>query len=78
LPVETLWRTDFEKKCAEFPYGKHDDQVDSLSQFLDLARGCKDKGKVFDRIVSVLDTLNRANSNNSNLTKNDIKEMYRR
>jgi predicted phage terminase large subunit-like protein len=34
LPLEAPWLDDFVKELLEFPDGKHDDQVDSLSQFL--------------------------------------------
>jgi predicted phage terminase large subunit-like protein len=35
LPREAPWLDDFRKECLAFPNGKHDDQVDSLAQFLD-------------------------------------------
>lgn len=38
VPKEAGWLADFEKECAAFPEGKHDDQVDSLSQFLTYMR----------------------------------------
>ena len=34
LPESALWLPDFETEITQFPYGRHDDQVDSLSQFL--------------------------------------------
>lgn len=34
IPDRAVWLTDFETQMAEFPYGKHDDIVDSVSQFL--------------------------------------------
>jgi predicted phage terminase large subunit-like protein len=34
LPVEADWLADFVTEILQFPYGRHDDQVDSLSQFL--------------------------------------------
>jgi predicted phage terminase large subunit-like protein len=34
LPEETDWLPDFKHEVAAFPKGKHDDQVDSMSQFL--------------------------------------------
>ncbi len=42
LPKEAPWLSTFEKEIAAFPNGKHDDQVDSLTQFLralDFGRG---------------------------------------
>jgi predicted phage terminase large subunit-like protein len=38
LPSEAHWLGDFEHECAMFPKGRHDDQVDSMSQALDHAR----------------------------------------
>ena len=34
LPVRAPWLADFEAEVLAFPSGKHDDQVDSMSQFL--------------------------------------------
>jgi predicted phage terminase large subunit-like protein len=34
LPDDTPWLEDFEDEIMAFPRGKHDDQVDSMSQFL--------------------------------------------
>lgn len=34
LPKHAPWLETFEKELIAFPNGKHDDQVDSLSQFL--------------------------------------------
>ena len=34
LPAEAHWLADFVTELLQFPYGRHDDQVDSLSQFL--------------------------------------------
>ena len=34
LPWEAEWRADFLNEILAFPAGRHDDQVDSLSQFL--------------------------------------------
>jgi len=38
LPKEAFWLADFLEECAAFPEGDVDDQVDSLSQFLNWAR----------------------------------------
>jgi predicted phage terminase large subunit-like protein len=35
LPAEAPWLEDFLHEMSVFPRGKHDDQVDSLAQFLD-------------------------------------------
>ena len=37
LPQEAAWLADFQHEILHFPNGKHDDQVDSLSQFLQWA-----------------------------------------
>ncbi len=34
VPREAPWLTAFEDELASFPHGKHDDQVDSVIQFL--------------------------------------------
>jgi len=34
IPKEAPWLADFQREVVLFPKGKHDDQVDSLSQFL--------------------------------------------
>lgn len=34
LPEDAEWTNDFVEECASFPQGKHDDQVDSMSQAL--------------------------------------------
>ena len=34
LPERASWLQDFQSEILQFPYGRHDDQVDSLSQFL--------------------------------------------
>ena len=34
VPEEAEWLVDFRHEVINFPNGKHDDQVDSLSQFL--------------------------------------------
>ena len=37
LPEEADWRAEFVTELLQFPYGRHDDQVGSLSQFLQWA-----------------------------------------
>ncbi len=39
LPREAPWLADFIKEMLQFPGGKHDDQIDSVSQFLKWAEG---------------------------------------
>ncbi len=34
LPERAPWLQDFQTEILQFPAGKHDDQIDSLSQFL--------------------------------------------
>ena len=34
LPTQASWLPDFEKEVREFPAGKYDDQVDSMTQYL--------------------------------------------
>jgi len=35
LPAEARWLADFRRECLSFPTGKHDDMVDSMTQFMD-------------------------------------------
>ena len=34
LPERAPWKTDFESEFAQFPFGSHDDQVDSVCQYI--------------------------------------------
>jgi predicted phage terminase large subunit-like protein len=34
LPKQAPWLGDFQAELLQFPHGRHDDQVDSISQFL--------------------------------------------
>jgi predicted phage terminase large subunit-like protein len=38
LPDHAHWLADFERELADFPHGRHDDQVDALSQYLNWVR----------------------------------------
>ncbi len=38
LPTDATWLADFRAEICAFPKGKHDDQVDSVSQYLNWAR----------------------------------------
>jgi predicted phage terminase large subunit-like protein len=44
LPQRAGWLADYEKELLSFPLGKHDDQVDATSQYLDWARVKKSVG----------------------------------
>ncbi|WP_288458626.1 phage terminase large subunit [uncultured Sphingomonas sp.] len=35
LPTDAPWLEDFRRELQAFPYGRHDDQVDSMTQFLE-------------------------------------------
>lgn len=48
LPAEAAWRQTFEDEVAVFPHGKHDDQVDSMVQFL---RATDARKPPFDRLT---------------------------
>ena len=41
IPKDAIWRGDFEKELLTFPNGKHDDQVDALSQLLQFVKSHK-------------------------------------
>lgn len=50
IPRSASWLEDFKHEILSFPYGKHDDQVDSLSQFLtwlDRRRGAQPRTRDF-------------------------------
>ena len=34
LPADAPWRADLDTEVLAFPFGRHDDQIDSISQFL--------------------------------------------
>ena len=38
VPEQAPWLEDFKTELLQFPYGRHDDQVDSVSQFLNWRR----------------------------------------
>ena len=44
LPKTAKWLAEYERELMAFPHGKHDDQVDSTSQYLEWARGRQRKG----------------------------------
>jgi len=46
LPRSSPWLTDFMQEYLSFPKGRHDDQIDALSQFVEW-RGNREDG-VFD------------------------------
>lgn len=53
LPYEAPWLLSFENEITTFPYGKHDDMVDSTSQFLRYMRergSSNDFEKMLDRL----------------------------
>jgi len=60
VPREEVWLADFEHECAAFPYGKHDDQVDSLSQFLAWARNRGEAESMTAALIRGLDGLGGA------------------
>jgi predicted phage terminase large subunit-like protein len=41
IPKRASWIADLIRECAQFPNGKHDDMVDSVTQFLNHMRGAK-------------------------------------
>ena len=51
VPKAALWLMDFQDEVTKFPAGKHDDQVDSLSQFLKWATRPVPKGTIWTRII---------------------------
>lgn len=57
LPKEAPWLAEFERECAAFPYSKFDDQVDSMSQFLNWARERRKDDEECDNLLALLDGL---------------------
>jgi predicted phage terminase large subunit-like protein len=49
VPERAPWRDEFRKELLAFPNGKHDDQVDALSQFLDWFSSPRGKGALVPR-----------------------------
>lgn len=45
LPKEAHWLAEFQQEMERFPRGRHDDQVDSLSQFLTWAKDHRGYGE---------------------------------
>lgn len=54
LPKDAVWLADFEKECSAFPKGVHDDQVDSLSQFLEWARSHTSDTEACDNLIRLV------------------------
>jgi len=54
LPNEAPWLADFMHEMINFPNGKHDDQVDSVSQFLWWARTSRRRWPQAETRVTVI------------------------
>lgn len=55
LPITAPWLADYEAEMMNFPHGKHDDRVDSTSQFL---RWMRDRGGDSEReFLAMMDRL---------------------
>jgi predicted phage terminase large subunit-like protein len=77
LPKDALWRADFERECASFPHGKHDDQVDSLSMFLNWAREHSHNDERHEILIQTLELMKHPTELTMLRTKEDIKKMFR-
>jgi predicted phage terminase large subunit-like protein len=53
LPIHACWLDEFKREILAFPTGKHDDQVDALSQALQLANAPPPPMPVFGRHGSI-------------------------
>jgi predicted phage terminase large subunit-like protein len=51
LPSKAPWLDDFRSELLQFPHGSHDDQVDSLTQFLQWARNRAPLGFVGEGVL---------------------------
>ena len=49
LPLNATWLDDFKIELIQFPFGKFDDQIDSLSQFLTYAEHKRMRGATIER-----------------------------
>lgn len=50
LPLNAPWLADFEAELLAFPHGRHDDQVDALTQYFDFIRKNQNSGAGIRRI----------------------------
>jgi len=77
IPQDAVWLADFLKECSAFPKGRHDDQVDSMSQFLDWAR---EKRKMYEDGEHFIEAVRELADNDDNDGKDDedIKDHFRR
>jgi len=53
LPIHACWLDEFKREILAFPTGKHDDQVDALSQALQGANAPPPPMPVFGRHGSI-------------------------
>lgn len=51
LPKKAAWLDDFRSELLQFPHGSHDDQVDSVTQFLQWARARTPKGFIGEGVL---------------------------
>ena len=66
IPDKAYWLTDFRNEINSFPFGKHDDQVDALSQLTAV---------VFNRKMDLNDIAEAIKRSNSIMIKNDISQF---
>ena len=58
LPEIALWKDTFIEECRAFPKGKHDDQVDSLTLFLNAMREYMERDQQADELIKNLEKFN--------------------
>ena len=76
LPKDAPWLADFEKECASFPKGKHDDQVDCLSMLLNWARERQSTELSNRNLNLALETLAQPAAPPGVNTKDEIKSLF--
>lgn len=72
LPKEAAWLDEFKSEINAFPNGKHDDQVDALTQLIDIVSG-KQYGCSLETIAEAI--LKTSSQNTSDMTKLDFCKM---
>ena len=65
LPYQAQWLNDFKREILEFPKGKHDDQVDALTQLI--ARCTfKTQHEKFNEALDLLKDYNKSEKHQQN------------
>jgi predicted phage terminase large subunit-like protein len=79
IPEDAIWMDDFLKELAAFPAGKHDDIVDSTSQFINWAREQRTLNRYNDNILQSIEAFNNHINKPQQIPQNieQVKDMLR-